>query len=163
MRFLQGDEFTISLRSLYQKGGKYQRAAQTVQSIWGRAKLDDSNMENVFQGIALTNYGESRIPHCVKYDLTGYSRLVTVVNNGVCLFLFTGDHDKVDEWLNQNRGLDFVAKRQGESLVLDKVRVSTTGDGETTVISGESDLSEGPLINLLPTRYVDRILHDLGF
>lgn len=161
MRFLQGEAFTLSLRDLYQKGGRYQKAAQTVQSIWGRAKLEGSSYEEVFRGVALTNHGETRVPHCVKYDLTGFARLVTVVNNGVCLFLFAGDHDAVDAWLERNKGLDFVAKQQGETLVLDKVRVSNPAQGPGGRIAGESDLSVGPLIDLLPDRYVDRILHDL--
>jgi hypothetical protein len=161
MRFLQGEAFTLSLRDLYQKGGKYQKAAQTVQGIWGRAKLDGTNFDEVFQGVARTNYGENRVPHCVKYDLTGFARLVTVVNNGVCLFLYAGDHDTVDAWLDSNKGLDFVAKQQGETLVLDKVRVSVPALGPAGRITGESDLSVGPLIKLLPDRYVERILHGL--
>lgn len=161
MRFLQGEAFTLSLRDLYQKGGKYQRAAQTVQSIWGRAKMDGASFAEVFQGIAKTNHGESRLPHCVKYDLTGFGRLVTVVNNGVCLFLFAGDHDTVDAWLERNKGLDFVAKQHGDTLVLDKVRISNPAEGPHGRIVGDSDLSVGPLIELLPDRYVERILHDL--
>ena len=72
MRFLQGEAFTLSLRDLYQMGGKYQKAAETVQRIWGRAKLDGTNFEEVFQGVPRTNHGEGRVPHCVKYDLTQY-------------------------------------------------------------------------------------------
>ena len=161
MRFLQGEAFTLSLRDLYQKGGRYQKAAETVQRIWGRAKLDGTSFEEVFQGVARTNHGEGRIPHCVKYDLSGFARLVTVVNNGVCLFLCAGDHDTVDAWVERNKGLDFIARQLGETLVLDRVRVSDPDEGITGRIAGESDLSVGPLINLLPDRYVERILHNL--
>jgi superfamily I DNA/RNA helicase len=161
MRFLQYEEFTLSLRDLYQKGGKYQKAAQTVQGIWGRAKLDSATLEETFRGVALTNHGESRIPHCVKYDLTGFARLVVVVNNNVCLFLFAGDHTAADSWIERNKGLDFVAKQQGDVLVLDKVRVSNATQGAAGRIGGESDLSAGPLMELLSERYRSRILHDL--
>lgn len=162
MKFLQGEEFTLSLRALYQKGGKYQKAAQTVQSIWGRAKLDDASIDETFKGIARTNHGESRIPHCVKYDLTGFARLVVVVHDNLCLFLYAGEHDAVDRWLERNRGLDFVAKQQDGALVLDKVRVSDTARGEEGRIASESDLSTGSLIELLPVRYRDRILDGLS-
>jgi len=161
MRFLQYEEFTLSLRDLYQKGGKYQKAAQTVQGIWGRAKLDSATLEETFRGVALTNHGESRIPHCVKYDLTGFARLVVVVNNNVCLFLFAGDHTAADSWIERNKGLDFVAKQQGDILVLDKVRVSDATQGAAGRIGGESDLSAGPLMELLSARHRSRILHDL--
>ena len=162
MRFLQYEEFTLSLRDLYQKGGRYQKAAQTVQSIWGRAKLDSATIEETFRGVARTNHGESRIPHCVKYDLTGFARLVVVINNNVCLFLFAGDHTAADNWIDRNKGLDFVAKQQGDLLVLDKVRVSDAAQGVGGRIGGESDLSAGSLTDLLPERYRSRILHGLN-
>lgn len=161
MRFLQGEEFTLSLRDLFQKGGKFQKAAQTVQSIWGRAKMDSSTIEETFRGVAVTNHGESRIPHCVKYDLTGFARLVVVVNNNICLFLFAGDHTAVDKWLERNKGLDFVAKKKGDVLVLDMIRVSDAAQGSAGRITSESDLSTGSLIELLPERYRGRILHGL--
>lgn len=107
IRFLEGSDFTISLRALHQKGGLYQKAAKTVQAAWGRAHANDK-FDKVFEGIPRTNHGETRIPHCIKYDLTKFSRLITVVNNGVCIFLFSGEHDEVDTWLEKNRGLDFV-------------------------------------------------------
>jgi hypothetical protein len=161
MQFLQGQDFTVSLRELFQKGGKFQKAAQSVQAIWGRAKMDCASIDETFKGIATTNHGENRVPHCVKYDLTGFARLVTVVNNGTCIFLFAGDHDTVDRWLDKNNGLDFVARQHGEGIVLDKIRISDSKQGAEGRIRGESDLSEGPLINLLPDRYLTKLLHEL--
>lgn len=161
MRFLEGNEFMTSLRNLYQKGGLYQKAATTIQAAWGRAHSKES-FESVFRGIALTNHGESRIPHCIKYDLTKFSRLVTVVNNGICLFLFCGDHDTVDRWLERNKGLDFVARQSGEALVLQKTRASDPAQGPEGRINAEPDLSTGALLELLPARYVDRITAGLS-
>lgn len=162
MKFLQGEEFTFSLRDLYQKGGKFQKAAQTVQSIWGRAKLDGASVDETFKGVARTNHGENRIPHCVKFDLTGFARLVVVIHDSLCLFLYAGDHDAVDRWLDKNKGLDFVAKQRGDGLVLDAVRVSDVSQGQAGRISSESDLSTGSLVELLPARYRDRILEGLS-
>ena len=159
-RFLEGDEFTSSLRNLYQKGGLYQKAAKTVQAAWGLAHSREP-FEEVFKGIPTTNHGESRIPHCIKYDLTKFARLVTVVNNGICLFLFCGDHDTVDKWLDRNKGLDFVARRSGETLVLQKTRASNPTQGVDGWIAANPDLSTGALLDLLPTRYIERIFDDL--
>lgn len=162
MKFMHGDEFTISLRTLYQKGAAFQKAAQAIQAIWGRAKLDDATFDHTFHGVAKTNHGENRIPHCTKYDLTGFARLVTVVNNNICLFLFAGDHDTVDAWLERNRGLDFVAKKSAnEKLVLEKVRISPAGGASSKNISGDTDLSEGALFDFLPKRYQERMLSGL--
>lgn len=160
--FLEGNDFTLSLRTLHQKGGLYQKAAKTVQAAWGRAHAKDE-FDKVFQGIPRTNHGENRIPHCIKYDLTKFSRLVTVVKNGICLFLYCGDHDSVDLWLSKNRGLDFVAKYSSDSIVIEKVRTSLpiSISGMEGLISAESDLSEGALIELIPERYCGRLLKGL--
>ena len=160
VRFLEGDEFTISLRNLHQKGGLYQKAAAAVQAAWGRAH-SRQRFEEVFAGIARTNHGESRIPHCIKYDLTKFSRLVTVVNNGICLFLFCGDHETVERWLDRNKGLDFVARQAGEALVLQKTRASNPTQGADGWIAANPDLSTGALLDLLPTRYVERLFGGL--
>lgn len=161
MRFLQGDEFTLSVRDLYQKGGRFQRAAQSVMAVWGRAQLTGATLEDAFKGMPLTNHGESRIAHCRKYDLTGFARLVTVVNNGLCIFLFAGDHETADRWLDKNRGLDFVASRHEEAIVLDKVRVSTADDGGAISIQSTPDFSTGSLIDMLPERYQRQLLDGL--
>ncbi len=147
---MHGDDFMTSLRELYRKGGKYQKAAQSVQGAWGRARMTGASLDETFKGMARTNHGETRIAYCVKYDLTGFARLVTVINNNVCMFLFAGDHDASDDWLNKNRGLDFIAKSRGGKVVLEKVRVSEPEQGPEAVIEGESDLSEGPILLLLP-------------
>ena len=160
IRFLESNDFTLSLRTLHQKGGLYQKAAKTVQAAWGRAHAKDE-FDKVFEGIPRTNNGENRIPHCIKYDLTKFSRLVTVVNNGVCIFLFCGDHDAVDRWLEKNRGLDFVARQSGSSLFIDKIRASDPQLGSEGRISAQTDLSVGPLIDLMPQRYRDRLLEGL--
>jgi AAA domain/UvrD-like helicase C-terminal domain len=161
IRFLEGNDFTLSLRTLHQKGGAFQNAAKTVRSVWGRAHARDE-FKLVFEGVPRTNHGEDRIPHCIKYDLTRYSRLVTVVNNGICIFLFCGDHDTVDRWLEKNRGLDFVAKEAGDRFVIDKVRSSDPHLGVEGRITAPTDLSVGPLIDLMPERYRDRILQGLA-
>jgi superfamily I DNA/RNA helicase len=41
----------------------------------------------------------------VKYDLSGYSRLVTIQDKGCIVLLFFGTHDEVDRWLRANKGL----------------------------------------------------------
>lgn len=161
MKFMQGDEFPESLRVLYQKGGRFQRAAQTVQAIWGRANMDGADLRNTFIGVPLVNHGENRIAHCIKYDLTGFARLVTVVNNGLCIFLYAGEHDAVDRWLDRNRGLDFLAARGRQSVVLEKVRATSGRAVGRIAIHSESDLSTGPLINQLHPRYVRPLLDGL--
>lgn len=162
-QYLGYKDFIPSLKKLMQKGGNFQRAAETASAAWGRANAKDSfSHDEVFRGIALTNHGENRIANCVKYDLSGYARLVTAHSKNICIFLFVGDHDAVDAWLDRNKGLDFVAKEDGSKLRVDPVFVSDLGPGKHGLIHTETDwMSNGPVINTLHERYKTKLLAGL--
>lgn len=163
IEFIQGPEFPDSLAALFQKGGRYQKAAERVYQAWGKAHAGDGNFDAVFNGLTLTNHGEDRIAHCRKFDLTGFARLVTTYSNNLCIFLFAGDHDAVDQWLNANKGLDFIARQQGSRLEVAPVYVSKRTEGKDGLIQSETDwMSSGPIIGQLPQRYQDRLLEGLG-
>jgi hypothetical protein len=72
-----------------------------------RAVLGSLADENPFAGLPVTNHGESRLPKCVKYDLGDGWRLVTVQDNRTCGFIYVGDHEDVDRFLDQQRGMRF--------------------------------------------------------
>jgi hypothetical protein len=95
VKYIQYSDFPSALRNLFQSGGNYQKAAIKVQAMIGRAILE----EDPFLGIKLTKHGENRIPHCVKYDLEEYCRLITVQDNGCCAFVFVGKHADCDRWI----------------------------------------------------------------
>ena len=50
-----------------------------------------------------TKHGENRISGCVKYDLGGGYRLVTIRRKGAVYLVCVGSHDEVDIWLERNR------------------------------------------------------------
>ena len=163
IEFIQGPEFPDSLAALFQKGGKYQKAAERVYQAWGKANAGEANFDTVFNGLALTNHGEDRISHCRKFDLTGFARLVTAYSNNLCIFLFAGDHDVVDQWLNSNKGLDYIARQQGTRLEVAPVYTSNRAEGKNGLIQSVTDwMSSGPVIDQLPKRYRDRLLEGLG-
>ncbi|WP_334170087.1 UvrD-helicase domain-containing protein [Zoogloea sp.] len=163
IEFIQGPEFPDSLALLFQKGGKYQKAAERVYQAWGKANAGEASFDTVFTGLTLTNHGEDRIAHCRKFDLTGFARLVTTYSKKLCIFLFAGDHDAVDQWLNANKGLDFIARQQGSRLEVAPVYVSKRTEGKDGLIQSETDwMSSGPVIDQLPQRYQDRLLEGLG-
>jgi hypothetical protein len=131
VKFLLYKDFYPSIQKLMAKGGKYQKAATTALSAFGKATSDpNASVEAVFAGISLTNHGESRLVHCRKYDLTGFARLVTAYSNGICIFLFAGDHDAADKWLDANRGLDFIAHEVNGNREIRPVFVSDMGAGK---------------------------------
>ena len=114
MEYIQHKDFTESLRALQKKGGKFSKAADRIWSLLG--KISDGS-EVPFDGWTVTSNNENRIPKCVKYDIIGFSRLVTVQNAGKCLLLFAGDHNAVDRWLDRNQGAKFKANAQGQIVI----------------------------------------------
>lgn len=162
MRFFGIRELLPQVRALYQRGGGYKRAADQVLQLLERVKEGtETAADEVFKGFAVTKHGETRIDHCVKYDLSQFCRLVTVQDNGVCLLCFVGTHDDADKWLDKNRGLKPVARRKEDGSQVEKVYVSgdvTDADSRT---SARSDLAEGPLYKRVPDRYFQRLVAGL--
>lgn len=98
-------------------GGQSRKIAQKVSAVLG--SIDD---ENPFVGLTITNNGESRIPKCVKYDLGSGWRLVTVQDSRTCGFIFVGDHDAVDRFLDENRGQRFAYDSKGDLVTVPGAR-----------------------------------------
>src|ERR1051325_8684446 len=115
--FLDRDDFVKSLRRLRQSGGSKQKAADKVLQIVGNFAL---GADELFK---LTNHGESRIKHCVKYDLPGACRLVTVQNEHAVWFLFVGDHEEVDRWIESHQGLTIAAGKTDLRITQTRVAV----------------------------------------
>jgi superfamily I DNA/RNA helicase len=98
--------FLKSLHKLRNAGGPKQQAFNKVAGIVG---LVDFGMSELGK---LTKNGEKRIKHCVKYDLPGSCRLVTVQKEKCIFFLFVGDHEDTDRWIQQNSGLEVLANKE---------------------------------------------------
>ena len=156
MEYFESRDFVMSMRALSQKG-MYTNAVKEVQALRCRI-YDGLDDDEVFKGLKTTNYGESRIPHCVKYDLQGRSRLVTVLNNGVCILLFAGVHEDVDRWLDNNQGMEFFATKKGGNVTLTPIRTSSKKIGLVAVAGSDVDLTPGPLVGKLSTRLKNRLL-----
>lgn len=55
-----------------------------------------------------TKKGENRLKSCVKYDLGGGYRLVTVMNGDDLFITFFGSHDETDTWFDRHKADDFT-------------------------------------------------------
>jgi hypothetical protein len=159
MQYVEYDSFAISLKSLYAKGGPFKKAADDVLAM--RQKVKDGYKFSEIFTTSLTHHGESRIPHCRKYDLPGRARLVTVVNNNICMFLFAGDHTLVDEWLDKNRNIDFIAKKQGASCVIEPVFISASATVLGMVQTKINLAAPEFLLDGLPARYQEKLFSGL--
>lgn len=113
IKYFTVKSFDKSLKQAKLLGGQTQKIAHKVSAVLGSLRDDDP-----FAGMKTTNYGESRIPNCVKYDLGAGWRLITVQDKRTCGFIFVGDHDAVDHFLDQNRGKKFCYNKAGELVVI---------------------------------------------
>ena len=64
--------------------------------------------KKVFEGLKVTNHGEKRIKHAIKFDLGRACRLVIIKHKDMCHFLYAGVHADVEKWLDQHRGFKTV-------------------------------------------------------
>jgi superfamily I DNA/RNA helicase len=142
MEIYQHKHFANALRQMRQQGGQRSKVVKDVEALLYR--IVDGGVDP-FDGMPTTNHGESRLKHCVKYDLQYACRLVTVQTNGCRILLYVGSHDDTDRWLDSHKGLAFVTD--------DANRVATTAismwNGNER-ISGEADNALGLLIDRLP-------------
>lgn len=159
MEFAQDKDFMLSVMELNQKGGKFASAAQQVLNVI-RVSQRKRNLKEVFTGLVTTNHGESRLQHCIKYDLRGSCRLITVQHNDICLLLYTGTHDDCDEWLEGNKGKRFHIKNVQEKRVIEATRVTEDIQNPDARLTMISDLAPGPLWSKLPSRYFDALCAD---
>lgn len=144
-----------------QMGGKYGKAAAQVTEVLRRTQRKNLVAE-VFAGITTTNHGESRIQHCVKYDLQGACRLVTVQHNEICFLMFAATHDSTDEWLDENKGTRFHLRTVDGKTVFESTRVSDSIEHPQKRLTTIPDFSAGLLWKKLPTRYFDLLCEGLN-
>ncbi len=153
MRFFEYKEFRSSILSLSRKGGSFSKAALAADALIGKVAREDVNP---LHGLLTTNNGESRIGNCVKYDLVGRSRLVTVQINDYCLLLFVGDHNTVDKWLNRNKGIKFTLNSDKEFEVV-KSLSSIIDDSSGDYCIEDRLIQELPLFDMLDEDLYDRL------
>ncbi|MFE8070150.1 AAA family ATPase [Marinobacteraceae bacterium S3BR75-40.1] len=149
-------DFDKSIVDLARRGGKFQKSANKIRAILGKASLGE---EDLFEGFRTTNHGESRIDKCVKYDLGAGVRLITIQDSGVVLFCYAGTHDQCDRWLNKNRGSTLVTDQNGRIGVN---RIRLVRDHETASSFEIPKPIAGQLFELIkPTEYFDRLVDSL--
>lgn len=108
---LRETDFMKSLAQMTHAGGLGRKAADHVWTILGKARAGRADeLGN------LTHHGESRIPNCVKYDLPGFHRLVTVRQSEAIFFLTVGKKDDCERWLENNAGFRPVIDKKTKRL-----------------------------------------------
>jgi len=109
MEFFHYRDFDRSVTSLRKAGGESKRKADKVLAILGSLHLGP----DVLKDLPTSKQGESRIKSCVKYDLGGGYRLVTVQTENAIAFCYAGSHEQTGRWLEKNSGLTFSRGSSG--------------------------------------------------
>ena len=135
MKYLVHKDFTESLSKLANKGFNY--SGPYNQALHPYLKACENQPEKeVFKGLKVTNKGEKRIKHAIKFDLGRACRLVIIKNKNMCHFLYAGVHKDVEKWLDQHRGFKTViGKNTG---LIDVLHRTDTGNDEQTPLVNQN-------------------------
>lgn len=153
IEYLRLPDFSKALNFLYKMGAKRKKVAEKVQALLTRV----GDYQSPLTGMKITNHGENRIKHCVKYDLGSGYRLVTIQHQKICAFCFVGDHTETDKWIRSNSGLSISIDNTGR--LVKAVKSIDVGEGK---IRRETDLSEGGLMERLDAENQNLLLADLS-
>lgn len=155
IRYVEHREFRTNIQKMVKAGGSSQKAAILVQAMFGRIALE----QDPFEGLQVTNHGETRIDKCIKYDLAGRARLITVQDEKVVFFLFLGNHEDADKWLDRNKDVKFSVNKQ---LVVNFVPASVSSDERISAGNDLSFHSEQLFTLFEPSELFDRALEGVS-
>ncbi|MEE4315239.1 MAG: hypothetical protein V2J11_12110 [Desulfofustis sp.] len=113
---------------LRRSGKKGELAADQCQRILAELRENGEETAGIF--LKRTKNGEYRMKNCVKYDLGGGYRLITVRYDDRLYVPFLGTHDDADSWLERRRREDFEPNEANYRF--EPVDVDTTSDDDQT-------------------------------
>ena len=113
MRVIKSRDLMMILSKLNRQNQIGRAVSTKVYELWNELLEADNydEVEAAFTTLNVTNHGESRIQHCVKYDLGRGYRLVTIKHQGIVSLEFVGNHDETDRWLDRNAGRTLITDR----------------------------------------------------
>lgn len=112
-----------AMRQLMAQGQK-----KIVQAV--RAAMSEASTDGEIKSLARTKHGESRLPNVEKFDLGDGFRLVVQLIDGVKktrVFLFVGNHDDAQRWLDTHKNYRWVRRRDDRELEFVMVSPTTYG------------------------------------
>lgn len=104
-------EFHKMLRDLVKTGSEGKKAAEKAKQAFAEAQMDGKI------SLQLTHHGENRLPNVQKFGLSDNYRLVVqVIQEHEFAFLFVGDHEDADSWLEAHRGYRWIQNQSDQKL-----------------------------------------------
>ena len=139
--------FQRALNVAFLQGGKQQKKEEKVRGVLGRLEQADP-----FVTLKVTNHGETRLRNCVKYELGDGWRLVTRQTELTCTFLYMGDHEDTESWLDSHRGEEIGVKDR------QLVRVPGISQQDIPRLDRIVDQHYIPLVALVDSDSMDHVL-----
>lgn len=134
-------QFSKCIRELVKKGKKGKDA-----KLKALAAQAEAAVQGAITILPHTKWGESRLSNVEKYDLgDGYRLVVQLIDTGKKhrAFLFVGDHEDADAWLENHKNYQWV-RNEGDST-LEFVQVSFAGAPTTVVPDVDTESPEALL------------------
>jgi superfamily I DNA/RNA helicase len=113
-RVVSTKTYAKCIRDLTKKGKKGKDAM-----IKARAAQAEAAEQGAIRVVRPTEHGESRLPNVEKYDLgDGYRLVVQLVDASAQrrAFLFVGDHEDADRWLDNHKNYRWVRRESDNTL-----------------------------------------------
>lgn len=158
MQYFFSKDIPHQIRAMHKSGGHFQKAAEKVKSIFGSVQLQE---KDPLGGISRTSNGESRIKNCIKYDLNGFARLITIQHEGVCVIMFFGKHPECDTWLEHHKGMNLAIDNYDKVMVSVRLTENIIDLDKNEVL--ESDYSEGKLYKKIKSFYFNKIADTVSY
>lgn len=145
-----------AMRQLNLQGHK-----KIVQAV--RAAMSEASTDGEIRSLTRTKHGESRLPNIEKFDLGDGFRLVVQLVDGVKktrVFLFVGDHDDAQRWLDNHKNYRWVRRKDDRELEFVMVSPDVTGNTlpvDRLNFEAPEDEREKPLLHRLSRSDWERI------
>jgi superfamily I DNA/RNA helicase len=149
--FLRHKDLDASLHKLFRLGGQNRRRFEKASGII--EAINHGGWEDL-KKFPITNHGEGRIKSCVKFDLGDGYRLITQQAKKCIVFLFAGNHESCEDWLNRNRGLEIAFDMEAGTLR----PIYKSDPARGVVVSPTPKPSHGPILEKLSASRVDELL-----
>lgn len=105
------------LQALSRSDKKAVLAAERAHEIVAKLQAGSPSLADAG---STTKRGELRIKGCIKYDLGGGYRLVTLKQGSDLYLLYAGSHDNCHRWLENNRELPVAdIRRRSRRIMVD--------------------------------------------
>lgn len=138
MQVVQTKEFTKCLRDLVKKGKKGKDVLRK-----SRAAMAECASEGTINDLGRTKNGETRLPNIEKFDLGDGYRLVTQLVGDSRAFLYVGNHEDAESWLERHKNYKWVMRDSDSTL--DFVQVTESKELTPRIVEANLEFPEALL------------------